>query len=535
LFYLLHQSFIDEFSFYKIDALMHRHGIAEDVRQRPASRFDRGKINDCLQSVLGIRRMGQLRLNMMDARNEKMHDLLFDFRFAKATDPKDKIYGAIGMASDVDLEAKGMEISYDPQESVQEVYERFGKSMMSQNAEYVFYLLYEAGMAFHTRLEGLPSWIPDWSQRRAGSPLGRLSMSAQYSASVALPLEYSLIPNPDFVPPSPEQKRSIVQAPKDLLVLKASYLDFIIARTASYDDVRPNDPSYLACLDSRVWLGGASNVIDQLFTDTTKPYAMRSPTGPQTIQEAFWRTLIGNKTRQEAPAPPSYGAAYQAFRKHYGGLYLEKKQIDEADEEEIKLANLYRGALQNRMFQNCFAVTNQGLMCMIPGESENMDMIVMVAGSTVPFVVRRVDLDDEPEDEAEGEVNEGESRDDSHDEQAASNETTTAEAKKHDKEIEDSKIQESNTSTKPEDLSEPQIPSYNLLQELKDRQLKSNEPIKSGRQGKAQYDPLPKKKLDNKTQDQKRYKLIGECYVHGGMSFNVDVLNKMDWVKIHLV
>jgi hypothetical protein len=57
----------------------------------------------------------------------------------------------------------------------------------------------------------------------------------------------------------------------------------------------------------------------------------------------------------------------------------------------VKGSRLYLQALRNMIYMRAFGLTEKGYMCMTPGESKLGDAIILVAGSTTPFVFREVE------------------------------------------------------------------------------------------------------------------------------------------------
>jgi hypothetical protein len=74
-----------------------------------------------------------------------------------ASNSKDKVFGILGIAGDVDLNDADFAISYDDKETVAELFVRVTKGMIRTNSGYVIDCLVEGGVGFTPRLEDLPS------------------------------------------------------------------------------------------------------------------------------------------------------------------------------------------------------------------------------------------------------------------------------------------------------------------------------------------------------------------------------------------
>ncbi|KAF4857009.1 Heterokaryon incompatibility protein 6, OR allele [Colletotrichum siamense] len=98
--------------------------------------------------------------------------LVADYRHFNATDPRDKIYGILGLAfSQFTGTLPGFKISY--QIPVEDVYAMFTIVLLRTSAG-LEVLRHCTGASNHQRDSGarmMPSWVPDWSQKRRDTPL----------------------------------------------------------------------------------------------------------------------------------------------------------------------------------------------------------------------------------------------------------------------------------------------------------------------------------------------------------------------------
>jgi hypothetical protein len=124
----------------------------------------------------------------------------------------------------------------------------------------------------------------------------------------------------------------------------------------------------------------------------------------QTLEEAFWRTLIGDKTHEDVPAPEAFEQQWSAamIRQQFirnaleiasrdGDIDTSTFTIDDPTGEYIKSvkgSKLYLQSLMNMIYTRAFAITEKNYMCMVPGDSQPGDAVILVAGSESPFVFR---------------------------------------------------------------------------------------------------------------------------------------------------
>jgi hypothetical protein len=356
---------------------MERHGFVEEYRglskdSALAISAAKGKI-----SILNLQKM---RDRVQSGQPRPFIPLLSLLRFCDATESKDKIFAILGIVTNIDLNQPGMEISYAPTESVTQLYTRFARAAIVSDSNNVNELLYEGGSALEPRLPDLASWVPDWSVRRAGSPLGGL-YSAEYSCGNFADAEFNL------------------PMGSTVLKLKAVIIDTIwkVSNPHRPETKNPRSEVYFA-LHTHHWMSSAREVFNTLIDE------IYTPTG-QSTEEAFWRTLIGDKTHGDLPAPDSFSDQWQSViaRQRFINHALQEAQPDENGDiaglaiddptgeykEAVKGSRLYLQALHNMLYTRSFCITQNKYIAMIPGDCKPGDVICVVAGSMVPFIFRR--------------------------------------------------------------------------------------------------------------------------------------------------
>jgi hypothetical protein len=145
------------------------------------------------------------------------------------------------------------------------------------------------------------------------------------------------------------------------------------------------------------WLSQVLRLVQDL-----QPSSLSNDEKDEKEKEMFWRTLICNKTHNGIAATPDYADYFDALtiRQRIAEEALESCSNEElliiddpsgAYERADRQSRNYRMALQNSMYTKSFCLTKElGMMGMVPGAAQVGDSIVVVAGSRVPFVMRRV-------------------------------------------------------------------------------------------------------------------------------------------------
>ncbi|KAL2204526.1 hypothetical protein CC79DRAFT_1400690 [Sarocladium strictum] len=109
------------------------------------------------------------RMPLLESEMEVASDalrLVADYRQCNATDPRDKIYGLLGLIIPTKPAEKDKSLyRVEYRDSIRTVYTRFAAGMVQKSL--IFELLRECGGAPGLEsIHGLPSWIPDWSLSR---------------------------------------------------------------------------------------------------------------------------------------------------------------------------------------------------------------------------------------------------------------------------------------------------------------------------------------------------------------------------------
>lgn len=104
-------------------------------------------------------------------------DLLSATRSHFSMDPRDKIFGVLGLASDADALLSNPDYS----KSIVEVYSTLAMKMIADQESLEF--LSHKEDPWFTGIKGLPSWVVDWSVHPRSHPLRRTSVYHSYQAA----------------------------------------------------------------------------------------------------------------------------------------------------------------------------------------------------------------------------------------------------------------------------------------------------------------------------------------------------------------
>ena len=315
-----------------------------------------------------IRRIGTPR------HESRLIDVLARFRNANATDPRDKIYGLLGLASD------GLEVHVDYSQSVQDVYVNFFHTFVNRTKDLDLICQNPWGVPnAEARSQGLPSWCPDFSKggeetllfaQRSIFNAGNKSCKVPCTITNGTHLKLDGI-SLGYIPTTRihgmEVETSFLDAPLHF----PGYMCFALN---SY-------PEELLDEDS----GG-------------KP-AIYAATG-EPLFDAYWRTLIADcyvypTQRLTSSLLASHRAIFHIWRKakhayDSGSVQeMQDREIDARIADSVPEVGKIE-ALKKMSYKWRFTVTDTGFYSLVPKQARAGDEVLVLHGGKVPMVLRPV-------------------------------------------------------------------------------------------------------------------------------------------------
>ena len=332
-----------------------------------------------------------------------MSHILVYARQQASSDPKDRIFAFYGV-----LQELGFDIpSPDYNKSVQDIYREATVGAIKKDR--ILYLLTQAPSDH--RLPGLSSWVPDWSEE------------GWHDADPRTALLYDR-----FCASGPADPKWRFSEDERRLILTGKWIDTVIYRTDVLDTRLEKAP--LSASAGGIDLTSMSESFLQMPTSTRilKHWAEVSawyaeyPTG-ETVKEALKRTLV-----QDYPRYQGDESFHEAFEAWYHLMASEEHEAGEATEgpgvaqllnhllpswseqaragiQRARDRALYQKVLATgggRAFQfpamvfsnkKCFFTTENGYIGTASGLIQAEDRIAVVAGLSVPLILRPVEGD----------------------------------------------------------------------------------------------------------------------------------------------
>lgn len=305
-------------------------------------------------------------------------DVLARFKDVHSTDPRDRIYGLLGLVT----ENHGIRVGYS--RPVADVFADVTLYLINslQNLDIICQNPWTKDRTLDTN-GGLPSWIPDYADeeytgRDADNGFSRLLFAQRSIFSAG---------------------RATCAAPQ---VDASRRIHLRGARIAKLGPIRPVETPdgrrqvQREARDTMLAYFGTSLRSDEVgypFTTSPLPTDERYPVG-ETARRAFWRTLVMDCTaypiRRLGPGGMVNDTANWDFVLGYDGDY-EPESMPEKDMEMWERARrTYEG--DSMLYRNydewVFVVADNGLFCMVRGGAREGDVIAVLDGAKVPVVLR---------------------------------------------------------------------------------------------------------------------------------------------------
>lgn len=298
----------------------------------PAKDEDPQSLTECL------RILGALRDLMVDSGiKPTLGEMLERSHPFQATDPRDKVYSLLGLTGDNDKIALTVDYKCRTEDLYISVASKIVQSVSDAS------ILYGC---LHVKSYVLPSWVPDWSTWLFGSH--GAAMGRGYNACGPTIAEASV--------------HGIEMHVSGCLVDKIVYLGEPIGQYYGGLDMSLKERKAFVSRER----AGLSHLAQTLE-------------GDQSVDEVFWRTLIGNITLQQELATKEYGLLYDAHLA-YEGL--------NSPEETRAAAQEFCDAVRRRSRYRRLVVTEKGYIGGVPETARVGDWVNTFDGENILFVVR---------------------------------------------------------------------------------------------------------------------------------------------------
>lgn len=310
--------------------------------------------------------------------------VLRDFGHRKASVPIDKVFALIGMAKSYSGSLKRL-VNYEGESQDNVMLDLANLLFDNEESLGVFDL---AGIGWkQDHIPNLPSWAVDWTNVRFGMPL--------LSSHRDPPWRYHAT------------NGMIARTSKGSLetetVVRGKFMD----RIHSILPIRSSETT-VGMTQLTMVISYGDRALDLARDYVQDPYASQS------LEEAVWRTLIGDKTQTTRPAPERYGrvlrSSYQFYQEvasqsqsqavdfdtleSFAQTLRERASPDRLEAlskdllDSVKVTHLFDSEPTTQA--HVFCTTESGYIGMVPQFSRVGDTICLIYGLDTPYVLRAV-------------------------------------------------------------------------------------------------------------------------------------------------
>lgn len=303
-----------------------------------------------------------------------------------ATDPRDKVYGLLGVGTKRDRLA--LPPDYSPANTVANVYGRATAQIILQRQD-LLYLQFNAEDVNH-RL-GLPTWCRDYScdagtikERYVPFTIGEHEKIKFHASGMA------------------NGARATIRASQEQLFPKSGDDNWreLHVRGWEIDEVvytglnpyllpyAGNDMGERLANNAQRAEQTKSNVL-KWEAEARSRLAARSPYEPKTVDDVFWRVPMADATFSWNPVPDDWKEYFNGWLDR-APLPSQAAELAETDAERKKIyMKPWTDPAITRAHGRTFIITKKGYLGLAPRKTQVGDVVSVLRGGHVPFILRK--------------------------------------------------------------------------------------------------------------------------------------------------
>jgi hypothetical protein len=299
-------------------------------------------------SVVVVRNIALVKIDIQHGELSPIEQSLRFFSTCKATDPRDKIYSMLGITSDT----TEPEFVPDYTKTAQQLYTDAARCLIRRDQTVV--ILQDAGIGWRRSIEGLPSWVADWSTNPSNPRM-------HHNLSKNVPCQFSF-------------------SPDGLKLCSRGRIVDSIDRLGSIHGVETIKGFEKAAIspdsisNTYEWILEAQKIYQStkpqpklsLFSRLNKAVWQHKNTQPShEIDDKFWRTLITNNISNNLWPPnqavphSSYTSYFSSFMALYHGISTSPLPLAQQryPQELIDQGKAFRGRVLHSTTNRRFCTT----------------------------------------------------------------------------------------------------------------------------------------------------------------------------------
>ncbi|KAM7184925.1 Heterokaryon incompatibility protein (HET) domain containing protein [Naviculisporaceae sp. PSN 640] len=309
---------------------------------------------------------------------------------SRATDPRDKVFALSGLLTDHALP----ENLLDYTKSTEEVFTETARIVLEQERD-PYALFAFAGIGWPSNLCNLPSWAVDWS---------RSEMPNAFSDVFYVDFPFVTGKGSQDQPHRAQRRPSIRIHPED--PRRVSVRGTVVDQVAK--DVEAAGSSAMA-QETGTIIQFAQDLAKWYLKakDLVKTYQHTYPHMGQSLEEAFWRTVVADRAGDKRPAPAYFEACSKIFEKiSHCGIKAYGAEVEDLFRFGVEVRDIWPTELETEAqfheFLHAigwatenrkFIVGDRGFLGLAPPLSKVSDLICLLDGAPTPVILRRQEED----------------------------------------------------------------------------------------------------------------------------------------------
>jgi len=326
-----------------------------------------------------LKRMGTLgqiekwRRKRLRGEEISFSDIALGIKSFQATDLRDKIFAVHGICGTVSEDLTVPDYS----KKLSDVYLDATRRLIKE--EGISRILFLEGVGYSLEatsgLENFPSWAPYWSRATDFVTLSYAGQKIDYCAGGDAQLDLHHLDGTSL--------------------LLSTHLFGTIEELGPVFGLRFSEVREQNAVHEPQFLQALINSYQLILNTEHKHNPYQHASVPHTVEELFWRLLIGNRTTRERPAPLHVKEMYTTYMQL---AIKEQQNIGEGISQtalkdviqQVQGAWEYAGWASRASGNRRVCVTKNGYVGLGPPLSVIGDIVAVVIGAQTPFIVRRV-------------------------------------------------------------------------------------------------------------------------------------------------
>ncbi|KAH7200980.1 heterokaryon incompatibility protein-domain-containing protein, partial [Fusarium redolens] len=317
--------------------------------------------------VLAVVEMETARRGTVARKQRSLLSVLLATHSGECSDVRDKIYAVLNLADDYNLDRDIQSFGPDYHLSARDVFTKFARWSIARGNLDILSCTTRSDTPGTEELEGLPSWVPDWTRIDNETPFVRYMNKISFKSGASLQR---------LAPDEPRVTED------DKLILSGVAVDVVKGvgprSTFNKSGILEGYSAPVLAANKR-WLDSCLRLGYSAHQGMFSNYSCK---------RSFWRTMTAGLTGQGVQAPPHFGSWFHKYLHLLGWIhqpamdssYLRVPDLVITDDDRKRRTQsaAIESAILMWASKRRFAVTEGGRMALVPNTTREGDRIVIV-------------------------------------------------------------------------------------------------------------------------------------------------------------